>query len=206
MIEKNPVSSSHPGPHPVAAESPSKPPDSGTREPECRARRGAVVHAGGGRYHVASGLFGYQILDFLVARTAHYEVEHCYSCAIPGYLIVSPTAAAESIFELSEPARSELGAILARATSLVTRVVRPLRVYCAQFGEEDSRLHFHVFPRTADVTARFVAEFPEQARLIHGPVLLDWARTTFAAGRDEVWSAVAPVVDEMRRLDAADRR
>ncbi len=144
-------------------------------------------------------------MDFLVARTAHFVVEHCYSCAVPGYLIVSPGENVEAIFGLSDPARAELGPVLAHATELVTRVVRPLKVYCAQFGEEDARLHFHVFPRTTDITTRYAAEFPAQADLIHGPVLLDWARSTFAAGKDEVWSAVAPVVEQMRRLDASGR-
>ena len=118
---------------------------------------------------------------------------------------MSPAGAVESIARLPGPARDALGPTLAHAVGLVTAAVDPLRVYCAQFGEEDSRLHFHVFPRTAEVTARFVAEFPDQAQLIHGPVLLDWARSAYAAGRDEVWSEVEPVVDEMRRLDAADR-
>ncbi len=142
-------------------------------------------------------------MDFLITRNAHYLVEHCYSCAIPGYLIVSPTEDVESVFDLSDPARSHLGPTLALATRLVTETVRPLRVYCAQFGEEDARLHFHIFPRSAEITARFVAEFPEQARLVHGPVLFDWARSTFAASEAEVWSAVSPVIDKMRELNAA---
>lgn len=146
---------------------------------------------------------GDQILDFLVASTAHYRIEHCYSCAVPGYLIVAPMEDAESVFELSEPAQSELGSALARATQLVTEAVQPLRVYCAQFGEEDARLHFHVFPRSAEITARFIAEFPDQELLIHGPVLLDWARSRFAAEKAEVWAAVELVVERMRRLDAA---
>ena len=144
-------------------------------------------------------------MDFLITRSEHFIVEHCYSCAVPGYLIVSPLEEVESVSGLSGPAQAALGSTLARATDLISEAVQPIRIYCAQFGEEDARLHFHVFPRTADITTRFVAEFPEQERLIHGPVLLDWARSTFAAGRDEVWSAVEPVIERMRRLDADGR-
>lgn len=144
-------------------------------------------------------------VDFVIARTPCYVIEHCYSCAVPGYLIVSSTDGVDSISRLSAPAQSGLGPVLAHAVDLVTRAVRPLKVYCAQFGEEDASLHFHVFPRSRELTDRFFDEFPEQKALIHGPVLLDWARATFAAGTDEVWSAAAPVIAEMKAL-AAQRR
>ena len=144
-------------------------------------------------------------MDFLIIRTGHYIVEHCYSCAVPGYLIVSSTDDVDSISRLSGPAQSQLGSVLAHAVEMVTDAVQPLKVYCAQFGEEDARLHFHVFPRSGEMTARFVKEFPEQDQLIHGPLLLDWARTEFSAGKEEVWSIAAPVVEKMKVRSKANQ-
>lgn len=137
-------------------------------------------------------------MDFLITRTAHYIIEHCYSCAVPGYLVVSTTDDIDSISTLSAPAQSQLGSVLALAVELVTDVVQPLKLYCAQFGEEDARLHFHVFPRSGALTARFIKEFPEQGQLIHGPLLLDWARSTFSASNEEVWSIAGPVIEKMK--------
>jgi diadenosine tetraphosphate (Ap4A) HIT family hydrolase len=153
--------------------------------------------------YAASTMFRFEqkrdeCMDFLITRTAHYIVEHCYSCAVPGYLIVSTTDDVDSISTLSAPAQSQLGSVLALAGELVTDVVQPLKVYCAQFGEEDARLHFHVFPRSGEMTARFIQEFPEQDQLIHGPLLLDWARSAFSASNEEVWSIARPVIETMK--------
>jgi len=138
-------------------------------------------------------------MDFLIAENALFRIEHSYSCAIPGYLIVSPTLNVASVHELPLTYQTQLGTSLALATSLVHDVIDPVKVYCAQFGEEGKELHFHVFPRTADMTDEFVKLYPHQQDLIHGPVLFDWARTRYQASQEQVWAHVSSVIHEMRR-------
>ncbi len=138
-------------------------------------------------------------MDFLIIKNALFSIEHCYSCAIPGYLIVSPTINVASMHELPQTYQAQLGTNLALATSLVHDVIDPIKVYCAQFGEECRELHFHVFPRTADMTNEFLKTCPEQKDLIHGPVLFDWARTQYQASKEQVWPVVSSVIREMRK-------
>ena len=139
-------------------------------------------------------------MDFLIVRNKYFNIEHSYSCAVPGYLIVSPTSQTVSINSLPLDYQHQLGVYLAKAVELIQKVIDPYKVYCAQFGEEASQLHFHIFPRTNILTAAFLDEFPEQHDLIHGPVLLDWARAKYKRNSEDVWSSVSSVISEMKRI------
>ena len=141
-------------------------------------------------------------MDFLVTENAFFRIEHCYSCAVPGYLIVSANIAVVCVHELAPSYQAQLGPSLAAACDLIQDVIKPVKVYCAQFGEEGRELHLHVFPRTADITNEFLKAYPEQKALIHGPVLLDWARTRYQASKEKVWPLVSSVIHEMRKRSA----
>jgi len=109
----------------------------------------------------------------------HFIIEHCRSCSVPGYLIVSAREEAGCVSELKPEAQACLSPTLSQAARAVRKVIQPDKVYCAQFGEEGRQLHFHVFPRTREITEAFLVENPSQRELIHGPVLLDWAREKY---------------------------
>ncbi|MCP4978511.1 MAG: hypothetical protein GY931_20390 [Maribacter sp.] len=138
-------------------------------------------------------------MNFTIDENEYFTIEHCHSCAVPGYLIVSPTVTVESISELPNSFQEQLGFSLATATQVIQEIINPLKVYCAQFGEEGVELHFHIFPRTSKITSEFLKAFPEQRDLIHGPVLLDWAREKYNYSKEKVWSIVSPVTIEMRK-------
>lgn len=139
-------------------------------------------------------------MDFMILQDDYFSIEHCYSCSVPGYLIVSARCNAESVDELPSNFQARLGYSLAMANRLIRDCIQPLRIYTAQFGEENRQLHFHIFPRTAELTDEFLKHFPEQRELIHGPVLLDWARTKYYAEREQVWPQVSMTVAAMRAL------
>lgn len=136
--------------------------------------------------------------DLGIAKCGHFRVSHCVDCLLPGYLLVSPIEPVSSLAALDRRAQAELGSVLATATEAIRSVVAPPKIYCAQFGEENPQLHFHLFPRTEAVTAEYLRAFPAQQNLIHGPVLLDWARSRYRAAEPEVWAAVAPTVRALR--------
>lgn len=138
-------------------------------------------------------------MDFLISKNDYFIIEHCYSCAVPGYLIVSPVVDVTSIADLPQAFLTQLGVNLAKATALVDEIIRPIKIYCAQFGEEGTELHFHIFPRTPALTSEFLRAFPGQQDLIHGPLLLDWARTKYKATQHTNWSAASSVITEMRK-------
>ena len=109
---------------------------------------------------------------------AHFRIEPCASCPIPGYLIVSPRVPVSSLAELSQDAQAALGATLVAATRTIEAVVQPQRVYCALFAEETRSVHFHLFPRSEWLLFSYSRAHPEDTE-ISGPRLMDWARRTF---------------------------
>jgi len=108
----------------------------------------------------------------------HFTVEACGTCYIPGYLIVMPRDAVDSLSQMKPAALMSLGPTLAFTTAAIEAVVRPQRVYCALFSEEARGVHFHLFPRTEWLTAKYFAAHPHETG-ISGPRLMDWARRTF---------------------------
>ena len=128
----------------------------------------------------------------------HYVIEHCRNCPIPGYLIVNPLSKARTLDDLDAEALMALGHILARAVSVVREVVQPLKVYCAQFGEEDSHIHFHIFPRTKKITEEYLRENPGKEDLINGPILFDWCRKRYKNPEDPKHLRV--VIEKIREL------
>ena len=109
---------------------------------------------------------------------AHFRIEPCASCPIPGYLIVSPRVPVSSLAELSPDAQAALGATLMAATRTIEAIVQPQRVYCALFAEETRSVHFHLFPRSEWLLLSYSRAHPEDTE-ISGPRLMDWARRRF---------------------------
>ena len=105
-------------------------------------------------------------------------MEACSNCYIPGYLIVMPRQAVESLSQMNSAALASLGPTLAVLTAAIEAVTQPQRVYCALFSEETSAVHFHLFPRTEWLTAKYFAAHPHHTE-VSGPRLMDWARQIF---------------------------
>jgi diadenosine tetraphosphate (Ap4A) HIT family hydrolase len=102
----------------------------------------------------------------------------CSNCYIPGYLILTPKQAVESLSQMNPKALTSLGPTLAVVTTAIEAIVRLQRVYCALFSEETRDVHFHVFPRTEWLSAKYFAAHPHETE-ISGPRLMDWARQIF---------------------------
>jgi diadenosine tetraphosphate (Ap4A) HIT family hydrolase len=131
--------------------------------------------------------------EWIASEDQWFVVEQCRRCPVPGYLIVRAKTRGSNLDDLSAGAILALGPLLQCVVRSIQVVLRPVRVYVAQFGEEDGDLHFHVFPRTEALTREYLANFPEQSALIHGPMLLDWARERY---RD-----VVPSEETLRALE-----
>lgn len=113
-----------------------------------------------------------------VLANEHFIVEPCSTCHIPGYLIVTPRDAVESLSRMHPVALAALGPTLAMTIAAIEAVVEPQRVYCALFSEETRSVHVHLFPRTQWLTSQYFAAHPDEKE-ISGPRLMDWARRTF---------------------------
>jgi diadenosine tetraphosphate (Ap4A) HIT family hydrolase len=141
---------------------------------------------------------GYMPVHFELATLGGFRIEHCFDCAVPGYLIVSPVQTAASLSDLPAGAVAQLGPVLLAVNRAIQIVVAPLRIYCCLFAEQRVEVHFHVFPRTVEVTEEFLRVYPEQRDAICGPVLLDWARSHYRSSAPEAWRKVSPVLARLR--------
>jgi diadenosine tetraphosphate (Ap4A) HIT family hydrolase len=79
---------------------------------------------------------------------------------------------------MNSAAIAALGPTLAIVTAAIEAVVQPQRVYCTLFSEETRAVHFHLFPKTEWLAAKYFAAHPHETE-ISGPQLMDWARLTF---------------------------
>jgi diadenosine tetraphosphate (Ap4A) HIT family hydrolase len=89
-----------------------------------------------------------------------------------------PRYAAGSLSQMDPQSLALLGTTLATTTAAIEATVRPQRVYCALFSEATRAIHFHLFPRTEWLAARYLEAHPRETQ-ISGPRLMDWARRTF---------------------------
>lgn len=113
-----------------------------------------------------------------VLANEHFILEACSNCYIPGYLILTPRKVVEPLSKMNSAALASVGPTLAVVTAAIEAVVRPQRVYCALFSEETHAVHFHLFPRTEWLTAKYFGAHPNETE-ISGPRLMDWARLIF---------------------------
>ena len=135
-----------------------------------------------------------QVDALSVTTTRYFSVSQARHCNITGYLIIEPLAPASDLWMLPGPALSELGPLLALCARAIHEVLSPIRVYCLTFAEEKRTYHCHLFPRSSETTAEYLKVFPENASLIHGPLLFDWARERYredSAGNADIVNAVA---------------
>lgn len=142
-------------------------------------------------------------MHFDLTTRCGFKIEHCFDCAVPGYILLSPVEPAAALSDLPADALVQLGPVLSVVNRAIQTVVSPLRIYCALFAEQRLEVHFHVFPRTAEVTEEFLRAYPEQRNAISGPLLLDWARTYYRSPAPEVWRRVSPVIARLRAALAA---
>ena len=121
--------------------------------------------------------------DSVLLETNHFRIEHSNYYRIPGFLFVIPKAQADSLDDLCEGAKQELGPVLAKAQAAIAAVINPEKIYTSSFGESNSGLHFHIFPRTRDLTSLYRAEVDPGDEL-DGPGIMSWANRTFINGND----------------------
>ena len=111
--------------------------------------------------------------SYLIFETEHFTIKQTDGYRIPGYLIVESKAEQTRVAEFSHDQAADLVKCLADAEALVQALTAPERIYIMKFGEQNPRVHFHVFPRTKQIAAAYTAEIQDQAPY-NGARLVDW--------------------------------
>ena len=128
-------------------------------------------------------------------------LDHADYCGVPGYLILRLKTAVESLSQLDSGAAARVGQVMSWATRAIERAVGAERVYCLSFCEVDRQLHFHLFPRSRGLLEAYETATATTGEPVNGPLLFEWARTTFAEGRalPEGFPSVADACLQIRR-------
>jgi diadenosine tetraphosphate (Ap4A) HIT family hydrolase len=117
---------------------------------------------------------------YLVYQDADFRVEHCKTCALPGYLILTVLRPCESFAQLPPALAGALGVLLSRSVAAIEKLTGAPTVYVLRFGEELRQVHFHLFPRGEEFAKAYRENHPERAGPINGSLMFDWARKFFA--------------------------
>ena len=132
----------------------------------------------------------------MVYENTYFKLVHCRDCFIAGYLILLPKQEVTSIAELLEPAQQQLGPTLAIAQRVLQTVINPQKIYSLSFNEKVSSLHFHIFPRTQELLAEYLAVNDLQAGSVDGPLLVTWARDTYQARKQIHYSELIEQINK----------
>jgi diadenosine tetraphosphate (Ap4A) HIT family hydrolase len=114
-----------------------------------------------------------------VFRNAHFQAVPCRDCDVPGYLILLPLTPADRFNDLGAPALAVLGPTFAALEGALIDIIGCERVYFLRLSEGLNSVHFHVFPRTAELAVRFHMEMTPKDADINGELLFYWARKMF---------------------------
>ena len=107
-----------------------------------------------------------------------FIVSQCATVDIPGYLIIETKQNVQYLHRKQFTAWWTLGELMAKIEKELYRIVKPENVYFAKFGEECKKVHFHIFPRTKEITERYLTQHPD-TKNINGPQIFDWARKEY---------------------------
>ncbi len=88
-----------------------------------------------------------------IHRTAHWDVVHCNSTSLLGWMVLVVRRHIASIAELTEDESVELGRMLRLVSIAVQQATGCEKTYVVQFAEhpQHPHVHFHVIPRMADL-------------------------------------------------------
>lgn len=114
-----------------------------------------------------------------VLDTAQFSVVPCRDCDVPGYLILIPKFSGAKIKDLPVDVQMAFGPAIGNVESAIRQVTQAERVYIMRFSEAMESVHFHLFPRTADMASKFLSENKTGDDGINGPLLFAWARKKY---------------------------
>ncbi len=87
-----------------------------------------------------------------IYRAKYWDIVHCYSTGLPGWLVIVSRRHVSSIDEMSAAEAVELGKMLRRVSIAIKQVTGCVKTYVLQFAEhpDHPHVHFHVVPRMKD--------------------------------------------------------
>ena len=105
-------------------------------------------------------------------------LHHCIDINIPGYLILSPVQHIETYSDLNESDLLQMAMIMKFAVKVLEKMDGVEKVYIANFGEETTHFHMHIFPRYHWMLAHSAEEICTDHK-VDGAKLLSYCRKKY---------------------------
>lgn len=83
----------------------------------------------------------------IIYKDDYVVLHHCIDINIPGYLILSPLRHVKSYSDLNPMEIQRMGIIMKFGVTALEKLDGIEKVYIANFGEETTHFHMHLFPR-----------------------------------------------------------
>lgn len=105
-------------------------------------------------------------------------LHHCIDINIPGYLILSPIKHTETYSQLNERDLLEMAIIMKFAVAALEALDGVDKVYIANFGEETTHFHMHIFPRYHGMLTHLARDIRTDQK-VDGAKLLSYCRKRY---------------------------
>ncbi len=138
-----------------------------------------------------------------VFRNAHFEAVPCRDRDVPGYLILLPKTPSPTLEKLGSDALASLGPTLATLEQAIIATTGCDRVYLLRLSEGEKNVHFHIFPRTAEMAAVFRKEMRYSDENLNGELLFYWARKHYKTPSGARLSAKTLAAGDIIRVSLA---
>ncbi len=133
--------------------------------------------------------------QIIIYNANDFIVSQCATCDIPGYVIIETKQNVKLLHEISPT--NKMFEILATVEKKIYRIIQPENIYFAKFGEKCKKFHFHVFPRTKEITERYLEQFPNTKDL-NGPQIFDWARREYKVNEGCLSQKTIDIAEQIR--------
>lgn len=114
-----------------------------------------------------------------ILRNRFFAASPCTDCDVPGYLVLVANENKANLAELSRETLDALGRTLGDLEAAIKRVTGAEHVYVLRFSEGLASVHFHLFPRTAELGMAWLSAAMPPDRNLNGPYLFGWARIRY---------------------------
>jgi len=127
-------------------------------------------------------------------------LHHCIDINIPGYLVLSPVRHVEYYNDLNKIEILQMSIVMKLAIMALKRNDAVEKVYVANFGEETSHFHMHIFPRYKWML-RYSDENIRTHNKIDGAKLLSFFREKCKVKRERMeQNDILAAIEDVRKI------
>lgn len=119
--------------------------------------------------------------DFpLIFEDENFKIEQSQECLLPGYVILFVKKPCTILANLNPKHAQQLMQIIQTTQQIIQQIIKPEKIYLCSFCEINPQLHYHIFPRTLEITRQYIsANQLNSDTNIDGLKLLSWAKSKY---------------------------